>query len=404
MLEQLRASSDPQAQQQATQLQQLYHDREMAGVSDDVYDAAKGEGRPDAGWMRGSENLDKLREYAPQLGLTNEQITEFLKPDNSGFRAEIYLPDPSVLGPGYKPVLVFKGSSGEVLTSNGLRETTGEDFLANNFPQSVGLRTDYYDRAMRLGYSLKQGGLDFELAAYSLGGGEASAASAVTGVRATTFNAAGLHPATPQRFAQENGLPVYDTQKTVVAYQVAGEVLNDGIQQNIHRLDAFRREELGGVLKETSTLLKELPQGKALLASQLNATVPNYAQPSVHAFLDRLQQGDTAQLLRELPLAAGQPQPLLAAKRRADVDDPGSALVDRQRHLSLREVSNFGGPLLTTVAMGAQGADAGLHAGRAVEKVGMAAGQGLDMTGDVARAAAQQGANASARAMPPRPV
>ncbi len=114
---------------------------------------------------------------------------------------------------------------------------------------------------------------------------------------ACAFNAAGLHSLTAQRFGHENGLPVYNTLKSVIAYQVVVEVFNDGIQQNIHRLDAFRREELGAVLKEASTLLKELLQGKALLASQLDAGLPRYTQPSVHAFVDRLQCGDTAQML-----------------------------------------------------------------------------------------------------------
>ncbi|MFN6507146.1 hypothetical protein [Xanthomonas translucens] len=241
--------------------------------------------------------------------------------------------------------------------------------------------------------------MDFELAGHSLGGGEASAAAAVTGVHTTTFNAAGLHPLTAQRFAQENGLPVYDTQKNVVAYQVAGEILNDGIQQNIHRLDAFRREELGGVLKETSTLLKDLPQGKALLASQLDAAVPRYAQPSVHAFLDRLEQGDTAQLLRELPLAAGQAQPLLAAKRREHPDDPSSGPVDRARHLSLREVSNFSGPMLDMVYATAQGARLGRGVGGAMAQAGQRAGQGMEAAGDMVnrttQAAAQLGQHAT---------
>ncbi|CTP85675.1 hypothetical protein A6R71_09325 [Xanthomonas translucens pv. arrhenatheri] len=398
LLDQLHASSDPQAQQQAAQLQNLYHDREMAGLADDVYDAAKGQGRPEPGWIRASENLDKLREYAPQLNMTDEQLKEFLHPKRSGFRAEIYLPDPAVLGPGYKPTVVFKGSSGEVLTPNGLRETTGEDFLANNFPQSVGLRTDYYDRAMQLASLLKRDHLDFELAGHSLGGGMASAAAAVTGVHMTTLNAAGLHPLTAQRYAQENGLPLYDTQKTVVAYQVAGEILNDGIQQNIHRLDAFRREELGGVLKETSTLLKDLPQGKALLASQLDAAVPRYAQPSVHAFLDRLEQGDTAQLLRELPLAAGQPQPLLAAKRREHPDDPSSGPVDRARHLSLREVSNFAGPMLDIVYATAQGARLGRGVGGAMAQAGQMAGQGMEASGDMVNRSTQAAAQLGQRA------
>ncbi|AKO04930.1 hypothetical protein ACQR5T_21065 [Xanthomonas oryzae pv. oryzicola] len=90
-----------------------------------------------------------------QLNLKNDQIRDFLKPDNSGFRAEIYLPDPAVLGPGYKPTIAFKGSAGQVLTPHGLRDTTSEDFIANNFPQSVGLKTDYSDRAIGLAYHLQ---------------------------------------------------------------------------------------------------------------------------------------------------------------------------------------------------------------------------------------------------------
>ncbi|WP_115527724.1 phospholipase [Xanthomonas arboricola] len=389
LLTHLRASDDPGAQQQAEQLQTLYHDREMAGLADDVYDSAKGEGRPDAGWIRASEHPEKLREYASQLNLTDKQITELLKPGNSGFRAEIYLPDPAVLGPGYKPTVVFKGSAGEVLTPDGLRDTGSEDFIANNFPQSVGLKTDYYDRAMRLASLLKDQKLDFELAGHSLGGGMASAAAAVTGARTTTLNAAGLHPLTAQRFAEENGLQLYDTRKNVTAYQVAGEVLNDGIQQNIHRLDAFRREELGAVLKETSTILQELPHSKALLASQLDANVPRYAQPSVHAFLDRLQHGDTAQLLRELPLAAGQAQPLLAAKQHASGD---GGIVDRPTRLSLREVSNFAGPALDAIYLTAQGARLGRTLGSGVAQAGQLAEQGLDASGDLTQRAAQAAA------------
>ncbi|UNT98979.1 hypothetical protein [Xanthomonas translucens] len=152
-------------------------------------------------------------------------------------------------------------------------------------------------------------------------------------------------------------------------------------------------------MKETSTLLKDLPQGKALLASQLDAAVPRYAQPSVHAFLDRLEQGDTAQLLRELPLAAGQPQPLLAAKRREHPDDPSSGPVDRARHLSLREVSNFSGPMLDIVYATAQGARLGRGVGGAMAQAGQRAGQGMEAAGDMVnrttQAAAQLGQHAT---------
>jgi hypothetical protein len=168
LLKDLRDRGSAEDWQAIEQLQKLYHDREMERLSDDVYDAAQGIGEPPPGWTRTSEHLDKLRDYAPRLTLSNDEIMDLLKPDDSGFRAEIYLPDPAVLGPGYMPAVVFKGSSGYVMDADapgGKRDTTAEDFLANNFPQSVGLRTDYYDRAMTLAMRLKQGDVrDFDLA------------------------------------------------------------------------------------------------------------------------------------------------------------------------------------------------------------------------------------------------
>ncbi|MFP3491009.1 hypothetical protein R0K20_25850, partial [Staphylococcus sp. SIMBA_130] len=75
--------------------------------------------------------------------------------------------------------------------------------------------------------------------------------------------AAGLHPQTPARFAQENqGVQVHDTAGNVASYQIRGELLNDGIQHNIDRLDALHRRQLGGVLKETCDLLREVPEGQ----------------------------------------------------------------------------------------------------------------------------------------------
>src|ERR1700761_1821203 len=205
LLQRLRASGDPAAQNEARQLGTLYHDQQMGGLAADAYKAADGTGQPPAGWGRASEHPELLSKYAPSLHLSKNQLNDMLKPDESSFRAEIYLPDSAVLGPGYKPVVAFKGSSGDVMTSDGKHHsTTQEDFLANNFPQSVGMRTDYYDRAMHLARDLQRGGLDFEITGHSLAGGMAAAASAVTGNHATTWNAAGLHPETAQRFAAEN--------------------------------------------------------------------------------------------------------------------------------------------------------------------------------------------------------
>lgn len=392
LLQQLTISGDATNLQQAEQLQRLYHDRQMAALSDDVYDAAKGQGQPPPGWTRASDGFDKLRAYATQLGLSDKALGDLLKPDDSGFRAEIYLPDPAVLGPGYKPVVVFKGSRGEVLTADGLRDTTMEDFLANNFPQSAGLKTDYYDRAMFLAKELNDRSLDFELAGHSLGAGMASAAAAVTGMKATTYNAAGLHPRTAQRFAEENGLPVYDVSNRVIAYQVQGDVLTDGVQENIARLDVLRRMQLAGVLKETSQMLHDLPEGAALLKRQLDKSVPSHAQASVHAFVDVLAEGDTTRLLRELPLAAGQVQPPLAAMTERD-----GRIVAREHAMSLQEVTALAGPVLTTLHVASVGADAGRRMGEGVASGGRIAGQALDGSGDVVRTAGDLGGLVSSK-------
>lgn len=401
LLQQLRASGEPEAVRRADTLQALYHDQQMALLATDVYAAAKGtatspqERQPPAGWLRASEHVDLLRQYAPGLaGMSDERLREYLKPDDSGFRAEIYLPDPRILGLGYKPVIAVKGSTGLIQLADGsLRETAAEDFLANNFPQSVGLRSDYYDRAMRLAVRMADAGLDAEYAGHSLGGGMASAMSAVTGRRATTFNAAGLHPETPRRFARENGVPVYtDLQRRVSAYQVEGELLNDGLQNPMGRLDAYRRVQVAGVLRETAHLLRELPEGRALLQRALSDQVPRQARPSVQAFVDRLALGDVDALLRELPLAAGTAKPLDAWTFRED------RLVAREHRPSLAEVGVLARPVLDI----AQGAALGAHLGKRAAQVQAAAWQrtadGVDAGGDVLEVAGRvRGEAAAAR-------
>lgn len=398
LLQQLRASGDPAAQQQAATLQGFYHQREMGGLAADVYDAGKETGEPPSGWIRASEHPELLREYAPQLQMTKAELQEALHPDKSGFRAEIYLPDPKVLGPGYVPVVAFKGSAGEVMTAHGLRDTTQEDFFANNFPQSVGLETDYYDRAMKLAYDLKREGLYFELTGHSLAGGEAAAAAAVTGYLATTWNAAGLHPETAKRFGEQYGVAVLGVGQLgslITAYQVQGELLTNGVQENIDRMDMIQRAELGGVLKETSELLKALPQGRELLQQQLDKGVPPEAQAAVHAFVDRIATGDTAQMLRDLPLSVGDVQPLLAPMTRVDPDDPASPLVARERVLSLPQITLLAGPVLETMSVAAMAAHAGERGGGAVAMGGLLAQQALHSRGDEWRAATEWGGRAS---------
>jgi len=386
----LRASGQPDAHAQADALQARHYDEQMGLVSEDVYAAARGGGEPPVGWMRGSENLDLLRQHMPELaGIDDKTLLNMLKPNESGFRAEIYLPDPVVLGPGYKPTVVFKGSNGDVLQADGSRRETGpEDFGANNFPQAIGLKTDYYDRAMRLANTLKMYGVSVDYAGHSLGGGLASAAVAVSGERGTTFNAAGLHPDTARRFQQENpDVRLYDPQARITAYQVRGEVLTDGLQNNVERMDVAQRRVLGAVLKETADLVQDVPQLKQTLTRQLQSTdMPVHARESVARFVDTLADGDADRMLRELPLATGQVRTLDARSWQ------DGRIVQRPAEMPLDQVLALAGPALRAARDVQAGAHLGHEAGEIVQGAGGLAQRTLDASGDAVRAG---GAHAS---------
>lgn len=88
-----------------------------------------------------------------------------------------------------------------------------------------------------------------------------------------------------------------------------------------------------------------------------------------------------ASLISDLPEAAGKRMPPLVAMTREERD-----LVAREDRASMAELHQLGGPLLTVLAMGARGANAGARMGEVVANGGRALGDGLATTGDVARA------------------
>lgn len=388
LLARLRSANDGLLANYAADLEELYRAREMAGVTSDGYLAAAGRGASPYGWQRGSEHPELLLEALPGSKLAEADLLDLLKPDSSGFRAEIYFPDPAILGPDYKPTLVFKGSAGEVLQSDGTRRDTAlEDFAGNNFPQSVGLPAEYYDRGMDLAVYLKQQGLTFDLAGHSLGAAIAAASSAVTGMRAYTFNPAGLHPETVNRYAREHKVPVYDTLQTVTAWQVQGDLLNDGVQGDLANLGALDRHRLGSLLADTAGLLRKVPEARQVLERELMPNVSDASQPAMREFLDRLEQGGGARLLRDLPQAAGMRKPPLSAM--ASVD---GVLVHREHAASIAGLHKLASPLLTTLASAARGADAGSSVGQVVAAGGRLGDRGLDLGGDgVRRALGQAG-------------
>lgn len=383
--EHLQALGTPEAMADLERLKSIHHAAESSRLGQDVYASAAGEGRPPLGWRRGSENFDLLRQQVPELAkLDNEALREYLKPERSGFRAEIYLPDPDILGPGYKPTVAFKGSSGPIELANGTRrDTTIEDFAGINGPQAIGLQTDYYDRAMGLAYDFRRFGIDVEYTGHSLGGGLATAAVAVSGERAVTVNAAPLHPMTAQRFANQNpGVELHDPNPRITAYQVQGELLSDGVVHNIDRLDAFHNKQLAEVMRHSSTILLNVPDdAREALIERIGEQMPPHARVSFAALVDKLATGDPESYLRDMPLSAGRVVPMQAMKR-SDPDDPESAAIPRADVPSLSGASSFAGPLLELAHREAKAARVGNEVGEWVEIGGKYQAKTLDTTGD----------------------
>ena len=374
LVQQLRDSGNDT---QADLLQETYHAREMSGLAADVYLSAKKEGEPPAGWTRASDDPQALRDAG--IDMSDEDLRMQLSPRQSGFRAEIYIPDKRVFGDQAKPVVVFKGSTGEIIDASapgGRRESGTEDFL-NNGQQGIGMRSDYYDRAMQLGTVLnRQTAGNFEIAGHSLGGGMASAVAAVTGARATTFNAAGLHAETPERFARDNGLPTFDPQQRVHTYQTTGEVLND-VQNGLQRLNEHQRNGYGLLANEAGKLLQE-PMMQSLVTEKMRAMLPPGAQTAAAQFVEQLATQPGNEALRNVPVAAGRMEIVLEAKTR----DAQGQLVDRARTDAPSQVAELAGPLSTVLHAGAQGMRVGRVAGEQVERVGAGVAYTLDKAGD----------------------
>lgn len=155
----------------------------------------------DSGWKLASEKqLEKL-------GIDSQAF----KIDKTNFRAQVYIPDPHVFGPEAKPVLVFRGT-----------EATG-DWTKGNIPQALLGRSKYYNQAVKLGDSIKNTGIPIDIAGHSLGGGLASAASKAGNFPATTFNSAGLHRKTVERYGVPKAQQGSDD--NITRYRIEGEVL-----------------------------------------------------------------------------------------------------------------------------------------------------------------------------------
>ena len=149
---------------------------ERARLSEHVYHSQEKPPRPEPlGWhmLSGKELARK--------GISKEMLNN----PESGFKAALYQ---SAFERPPKLVIAYTGT-----------EDMPDWFT--NLEQGVGIETEQYDRAMKLAQAVvtnsPKGTVD--ITGHSLGGGLASAGAAVTGVKAYTFNAAGLHQATVGR-------------------------------------------------------------------------------------------------------------------------------------------------------------------------------------------------------------
>ena len=161
-------------------------------------------GNPPPGFIKPTpEQLEKI-------GMDQEMLT----PKKSNFRASIYMKDPAVWGPDPKPgaVLAFRGS------------TPADEDWQNNFNQDANKEAPYYRNAVQIGNALASMHADLHIVGHSLGGGLASAAQGGSGLTASTYNSAGLHPATVARYSQDAQHMAAETKK-ITAINVKGEVL-----------------------------------------------------------------------------------------------------------------------------------------------------------------------------------
>lgn len=143
-------------------------------------------------------------------------VKPFYKDPKSGFASAVYAND---FEPNAKPVLVFRG------TDNA--DEGYKDWIRGNLKQGRGVETEQYNLTMIEAQKVKARYGSIEVTGHSKAGGQAAAAGIVTGSRAYTFNAAGVHSATVGKYGKtrEQGVDILGGKPLVQAYNFPGEIL-----------------------------------------------------------------------------------------------------------------------------------------------------------------------------------
>lgn len=202
-------------EEMARQLAEMDEAEKYAPLSQDVYainDENPNDPPPPAGWTRKGRDPEAMRTLLQDPTMTDQQVSDMFEPEGTTYRAMLYENDDTG-----ELVLSYRGTQ------------TGKDWLENG-RQGLGMQSDHYRRAKELGEQIDlaadMNGQDMSITGHSLGGGMASAASVVTGRKAVTFNAAGVHP---------NTVADYDlaaARENITSYVVDGEALNHRVQDN----------------------------------------------------------------------------------------------------------------------------------------------------------------------------
>jgi hypothetical protein len=222
---QAQEQNDGALWQQTEDLATLYHDREVLALSRAI---APGDPVP-AGWTRATDA--QLAQY----GISESD----LRPtgDDTGFRAELFIPDPAVYGPDALPVLQFEGTNfGDLADVNA------------DVAQAMGNDEAFYNQAIDIATRVNQhSGGNVIFSGHSLGGGLATAASLATGAPAVVSNPAGVHPDTVADALADRGLAFEDADGNITTYVVDGDLLTE-LQDATEGFNGQNADSLAAIL------------------------------------------------------------------------------------------------------------------------------------------------------------
>ena len=289
----LATAPDAPAQTALERLQRNNVAVERARLSAHVYDSEKYEldalGKPTTlctpepeGWhMLAGEELAK-RGVSPEM----------LLDPKSGFKAALY--ESSFERPP-KLVIAYAGTEDK------------KDIIAD-LRQGVGLRDAQYDRAMNLANAVteKVGIRSVETTGHSLGGGLASAATAVTGTKGYTFNAAGLHVNTVKRPPyQVSRAAMHEQGALIDAYRSTSDPLNNAQKASLLTRGVVLPKALGvpylmAPARQWQHQWKELVKGNPLTAAKTMALHGHGVSPQMVDHIEAEKDVDTATLTQFL--------------------------------------------------------------------------------------------------------